>query len=86
MVSGIPLFWFNLLSLTAGFILTLALVWKSPKSILILVALAVALFILFGIFAIPGFLLALGAKVFLAGKRETTPPHAGKEKKGGKRR
>ena len=64
------LVWFNLLSLAAGFFVTLLFVWKKPKRIWLLAALV--LFLLFGIFSIPGFLLALGVKAFFSGvKRES---------------
>ena len=66
------LVWFNLLSLAAGFFVTLLFVWKKPKRIWLLAALAAVLFLLFGIFSIPGFLLALGVKAFFSGvKRES---------------
>ena len=67
----IPLFWFNLVSLVSSFGITLVLVWKKPKSILVLLALAVALFLLFGVFSIPGFFLALGARVLLSADKTT---------------
>ncbi len=82
---AIPLFWFNLLSWIAGFVITLALVWKKPRSIWVLVVLAVVLFVLFGIFAIPGFILALGARVLLAAKHTPKPKSTRKEKKALKR-
>ncbi|MEM4255057.1 MAG: hypothetical protein QXR53_01875 [Candidatus Norongarragalinales archaeon] len=66
----IPLFWFNIFSLAAGFAIALLFVWSKPRSMLLLVALAITLFVLFGIFAIPGFFLGLGAKAFLTKDRK----------------
>ena len=62
----VELFWFNLFSLVTGFFLTLLFVRKKAKSLLLLAALAVVLFVLFGIFSIPGFLLGLGVKALFS--------------------
>ncbi len=67
----IPLFWFNLFSFLAGFAIALAFVWGKPRSLWLLLALAIALYVLFGIFAVPGFFLGLGARALLANKHKT---------------
>jgi len=58
-------FWYTLLSLAAGFAVALAFVWGKPRSMLLLVLLAIVLFLLFGPFAIPGFFVGLGIKALL---------------------
>lgn len=64
------LVYYNLFSLIAGFAIALAFVWRKPRSILLLAALAVVLYVLFGIFSIPGFLLGLGTKAVIAGRQK----------------
>lgn len=76
----IPLFYFNLFSLVVGFAASLFFVWKKPKSILALTALAVVLFVLLGVFALPGFLLGLGAKALLSGAKGRKGWKKGKER------
>ena len=64
MAAEIPLVWFNAFSLAAGFAATF-LAFEKPKSMLFTAALGILLFILLGVFALPGFLMALGARVLL---------------------
>ncbi|GEM_PF-6101314 len=66
----IPLFFYNLFSLASGFAIALFFVWSKPRSLLLLAALAVVLFVLFGIFALPGFFLGLGAKALLSDRKK----------------
>jgi len=66
----IPLFWYNVFSFLAGFAIALAFVWSKPRSLWLLLALAIALYVLFGIFAVPGFFLGLGAKALLSGRKK----------------
>jgi hypothetical protein len=53
---------YEALSFAASFFITL-LVMSKPRSLLILIALAVALFVLFGVFAIAGFVMAAAIKL-----------------------
>lgn len=84
------LFYYELLSLEAAFIITF-LLNKSRRSFFFLAALAIALFVLFGPLALPSFFLALGFRAIArarareanaAGKAETP----GKPEKKGERR
>ncbi|MEW5955905.1 MAG: hypothetical protein AB1626_05230 [Candidatus Micrarchaeota archaeon] len=60
---------YEALSFAASFIATLALTAKA-RSLLLLAALAIVLFVLFGPFAIAGFIMAVAIRLSLPAKQE----------------
>ncbi|NYZ74714.1 hypothetical protein H0O03_00420 [Candidatus Micrarchaeota archaeon] len=60
---------YEALSFAASFIATLLATGK-PRSIIILVALAILLFVLFGPFAIAGFIMAVAIRLSLPAKHQ----------------
>ena len=79
MVLGIPLLYFNAFSLVVSLAATV-FAFRKPQSMLFTLVFAVAVFILLGIFSIPGMLFGFGLVVYLKREKQSTPSKTSKRK------